>query len=247
MEACNKKRAWIVIAIFSVFLYQQFCSKIGTLVANVFDYNTIDKYNVFAWISIHHIVQTLFALVPIAILSKTYNMDFGFKSGNKKIGLKYVRIFTMAMLAYITIISVIGYFSNQIMQYDYPLTCANVIGSLSFQLFLSGPSEEILFRALPISIIACFIPSEKGIRISKLHISWAIVISAVFFALAHIKWTVNPFSASFNYMQLLLSFVLGIMYGIVYQKSKSVIYPMMMHSFTNVAVVGAGYILSIIR
>lgn len=66
------------------------------------------------------------------------------------------------------------------------------------------------------------------------------------FALAHIKWTVNPFSVSMNYFQLLFSLVLGTMYGIVYQRSKSVIYPMMMHSLSNVAIVGAEYILSII-
>ncbi|POZ89764.1 hypothetical protein CN13_02310 [Petrotoga sp. HKA.pet.4.5] len=245
--AVNKsKRARIVITILLVFLFQQACSKLGSLVANMFDYSTIDKNGVFAWISIHHIVQALLALVLIIIMSKTYNIDFGLKVGDKRTGLKYVKIFTLAMLAYIAIISAIRYLSGQISQYDYPLTCTNVLGYLSFQLFLSGPSEEILFRALPISIITCLIPSEKGIKISKLHISWANLISAIFFALAHIKWTVNPFSVSMNYFQLLFSLVLGTMYGIVYQRSKSVIYPMMMHSLSNVAIVGAEYILSII-
>lgn len=247
MKIYNKKRVCIVNTLFLIYLFQHFSSKIGTLVANTFDYEIIDKYNVFAWLSIHHIVQTLLALVPIYILSKTLNIDFGFKLGDKKIGIKYVKIFTMAMLAYITITAFISYLSNQIVQYDYPLTYTNILGSLSFQLFFSGPSEEILFRALPISIITYLIPSEKGVKMRKLHISWAIIISAVFFALAHIKWTVNPFSVSIDCMQLLFSLVLGIMYGIVYQKSKSVIYPMIMHSFTNVAVVGAGYILSIVK
>lgn len=247
MEMYNTKRVRVGIRLILVFLFQQISSKIAALVANIFDYSTIDKYDVFAWLTIHHIVQALFALVLIAILSKTHNIDFGFKLGDKKIGIKYVKIFTMAMLAYITITSAIGYLSNQIMQYDYPLTYVNVLGSLSFQLIFSGPSEEILYRALPISIITYLIPSEKGIKISKLHISCANIISAIFFALAHIKWTVSPFSLSMDYMQLLFSLGLGVMYGIVYQKSKSVIYPMIMHSFTNVAVVGAGYILYIVR
>lgn len=243
----NTKRVKISITLLLIFLFQQISSKIGALVANNFDYNTIDKYDVFVWLSIHHIAQTLLALVLIIILSKTYNIDFGFKLGDIKIGIKYVKIFTIAMLAYIAISSVIGYFSNPIMQYDYPLTYVNVLGTLSFQLFCSGPSEEILFRALPISIITYLIPSEKGIKISKLHISWANIISAIFFALAHIKWMVSPLSLSIDYMQLLFSFGLGIMYGIAYQKSKSVIYPMIMHSLTNVAVVGAGYILYIVQ
>jgi membrane protease YdiL (CAAX protease family) len=240
-------RTTILAVLLSVFLFQQAASKIGKYVANIFDYSLIDSYNVFAWISVHHIVQTLLALVPIIILSKIYNIDFGFRLGDKKTGLKLIRIYTIAMLVYITFTSVITYFGNQIVQYDYPLTMTNILGSLGFQLFLTGPSEEILFRALPISIFACVISSEKGIKTGKLHISWPNIIAAIFFALAHIKWTISPFSVSFEYMQLLFSLVLGIMYGIVYEKSKSVIYPMIMHSLTNVAVVGAGYILSILK
>ena len=86
----------------------------------MFDYSTIDKNGVFAWISIHHIVQALLALVLIIIMSKTYNIDFGLKVGDKRTGLKYVKIFTLAMLAYIAIISAIRYLSGQISQYDYP-------------------------------------------------------------------------------------------------------------------------------
>jgi len=167
--------------------------------------------------------------------------------GDKKTGVKYVKIFTAAMFAYYTVLSVITYFSNQTIQYDYPLTAANVLGYMGFQLFLSGPSEEILFRALPISIIARFIPSKQDFQEAKFPITWATVISAIFFALAHIKWTLNPFTASFDSMQLLFSLFLGILYGIVYQKTKSVIYPMIMHSLTNVTVVGAGYVLSMLK
>lgn len=47
--AVNKsKRARIVITILLVFLFQQACSKLGSLVANMFDYSTIDKNGVFA-------------------------------------------------------------------------------------------------------------------------------------------------------------------------------------------------------
>lgn len=243
----NNTKVKIVITVLLVFIFQQFSSKIGALVANIFDYSSIDKYDIFARVSIHHIVQALLALVLIFILSKTYNIYFGLKLGDTKIGFRYVKVFTLAMLAYIIILSFISYLINKIIQYDYPLTFGNVLGSLSFQLLLSGPSEEILFRALPISVITCLIPSEKGIKLPKLHISWAIIISAIFFALAHINWTVSPFSLSFNFLQLLFSLVLGIMYGIVYQKSKSVIYPMIMHSVTNVAVVGAGYIMNLLK
>ena len=48
-------------------------------------------------------------------------------------------------------------------------------------------------------------------------------------------------------MQLLFCFALGIVDGKVYQKTNSVLYPMIMHSLTNVAVVGSGYILAVIK
>lgn len=247
MKTSIKKSVWVVVTLLLILIFQQICSKIGAFVADFIDYSAIDKYDVFAWISIHHIVQALIALVVIAIMAKFYNIDFGLKLGDKRLGIKYVLIFTASMLAYIAIISVGIYLGNRTMQYSYPLTYINVLGSLGFQLFLSGTSEEILFRALPISIIVCLIPYEKGVKIFKLHISWAIIITAIFFALAHIKWTVVPFTISYDFMQLLFSFALGIVYGKVYQKTNSVLYPMIMHSLTNVAVVGSGYILSIIK
>jgi hypothetical protein len=80
-------RTTILAVLLSVFLFQQAASKIGKYVANIFDYSLIDSYNVFAWISVHHIVQTLLALVPIIILSKIYNIDFGFRLGDKKTGI----------------------------------------------------------------------------------------------------------------------------------------------------------------
>lgn len=165
--------------------------------------------------------------------------------GDKKTGVKYVKMFTTAMLVYMAVTSAIAYLSDQIIQYDYPLTLANILGAIGFQLFLTGPSEEILFRALPISVITRVIPSTKGTRAKRLHISWATIISAVFFSLAHIKWTLSPLSVGYDSIQLLFSLLLGVMYGVVYQESKSVIYPMIMHSITNVTVVGVGYMLSI--
>lgn len=102
--------------------------------------------------------------------------------GDKKTGVKYVKMFTTAMLVYMAVTSAIAYLSDQIIQYDYPLTLANILGAIGFQLFLTGPSEEILFRALLISVITRVIPSTKGTRAKRLHISWATIISAVFFS-----------------------------------------------------------------
>jgi uncharacterized protein len=48
-----------------------------------------------------------------------------------------------------------------------------------------------------------------------------------------------PFSAMFDPSQVVYSVILGLFYGVCYARSKSMVYPMEMHSFTNVLAVGA--------
>jgi hypothetical protein len=45
------------------------------------------------------------------------------------------------------------YTSGQPLTYDFTLDQRNVLGTLGFQLLLSGTSEEILYRALPITVL----------------------------------------------------------------------------------------------
>ena len=53
-----------------IFVFQQFASGAGRLVASLCTYDRIDPYDIFAWISIHHIVQMIIALMAIGILAK---------------------------------------------------------------------------------------------------------------------------------------------------------------------------------
>lgn len=84
---------------------------------------------------------------------------------------------------------IIGYKLNAIAPYEYELNVTNVLGSLGFQLLLSGTSEEILFRALPIIVFG-----EFGCREEKNNYQRAIIIASVLFSIAHIKWTIFPFT-----------------------------------------------------
>lgn len=244
----NQKRTSILhnlaIIIF-LLVFQQLASKAGNYIADMFTYNQIDKNGVFAWISVHHIVQMLLALIAIWVIIKILKLDFRFRSGNIKIGLKYTFVFSVVILVYVLISYYIGYASNQIQAYEYPLNVKNVIGSLGFQLLLSGTSEEILFRALPITLLIYSCGTSKKIKIWKWHTSFEIIIAAFLFSLAHINWTLNPLAINADWFQLIYAFILGICYGVVYQKSESIIYPMTMHSLSNVIMVGVGYIFAI--
>jgi membrane protease YdiL (CAAX protease family) len=235
-----------IVAIALLLIFQQFASKVGHYIANCFNYKVIDEYGIFAYMSVHHVVQMLIALLVMVVLTKKYKFDFGFSAGDKKLGIKYLLVFIGAILIFTMISYGIRYFSNQIIQYDYPLNVKNVLSTLGFQLLLSGPSEEVLFRALPIGILTFRIGSNKERKFTKLNLSYENIIAAVLFSIAHISWTINPFSIDMNYLQLIYCFILGIVYGKAYQESNSVLYPIIMHSISNVIMVGLGYIFSII-
>lgn len=98
-------------------------------------------------------------------------------------------------------------------------------------MFLSGPSEEILFRALPITLFIMLF--GRSVKL-KLGISLEVVLAALLFAFAHMDSPRIDF-------QIYYAFVLGIAYGVAYQKSGSIFYPMLMHSITNVLAVGIGH------
>ena len=219
-----------------MFIFQTFASKLGGFIADLFQYEAIDKDGTFMSVSVHHIVQMIAALVLIFVISKKSDLDFWLKPRLNKSGILYTAIFAIVILIYVLISYVVGYSLNTIAPYEYELNISNVLGTLGFQLLLSGTSEEILFRALPITVLGGFICKEKK------SYTVIIVIASVLFSAAHIRWTLFPVSISFSWFQLIYAFILGIAYGLTYVKSKSIIYPMIMHGLSNFFMVGMGYI-----
>ena len=222
-----------------LFIIQTFASKIGGYIAKLFDYTIIDSDNTFMNISVHHIVQMLIVLLVILIIHKTRKLNFTLKPKFSKTGILYTAIFSFVILIYVLISYIIGYSNSAIAPYGYDLNAVNILGTLGFQLLLSGTSEEILFRALPITVIG-------KLTNSKSKNVLGILVASVLFSIAHIQWSLVPFTISFDLFQLVYAFILGIAYGVTYIKSKSIIYPMIMHGMSNFLMVGIGYIFAII-
>lgn len=220
-------------------IIQQTISKVGGVVANLFTYKKLDPQNLFAFITVHHIVQGIIALVIIIGFKKLYKINFGFKLGKVKEGLNYVGIFTIIMFIYVLTSYLIFYNLGMIQELDFSLNSNNVLGTLGFQILLSGPSEEILFRAFPISILLLIF--KKSI-ILKWGITLETIIAAFLFSIAHIQWSLSPFVLNMDYYQLVYAFILGVVYGKVFQKSDSILYPILMHSISNFLYVGIGYL-----
>ena len=219
-----------------VFAVQTAAAKAGSLAAGCFDYSKPDPDNVFLFKTVHHIVQAAIALVIIFIITKTKKVSFRLKPIKNSAGIKYTCIFTAVIFVYVVISYFVGTKTGSVVPYAFELNRRNCLGDLMFQLLLSGPSEEILFRALPITVLGMINKDGKKKE-------WAaILISALLFGIAHIGWSINPFSISFSWFQVVYAAVLGIAYGITYVKSESIIYPMIMHSMSNVIMDGVGFL-----
>lgn len=147
---------------------------------------------------------------------------------------------SLVLTVYMIISYVIGYSFDLIRPYNYPLNGRNVAGTLAFQLFLSGPSDEILFRALPVALLAYMMKN-----ISKGNVFLSSMIAAFLFSIAHINWSVTAsgLNLSYDIFQLIYAFVLGTVQGIIFLKTESVYYSMAIHSISNVLSVGIGYLI----
>lgn len=238
MEAVKGKdfKLKVILLTLAVFLFQQFASRMGVNIANLLDYSYIDKDNTYAWISVHHMIQMILAILLIAIIYRKSKLSFYLKPRFNKVGIKYVLIFGLVYFVYVVVYNLIVYSFDVANPYQFELNSSNILGTLGFQLMLSGPSEEILFRALPITVIGSIWKEEDRKNV------FLVIIAAIMFTIAHINWSLNPFMISFSWPQLATAFILGVLEGILYVKTKSIIYAMLCHSLSNVIVVGVGYI-----
>jgi len=235
---CNRA-AFGMFAFILLLVMQILLGKAGHLLAALIPYQQIDPFDSFAEISIHHAVQLLIAMSIILALRKLLYLDFYFQLGDKKKGIKYLTIFTAAF----AVISVAQHafmaVNNQLPVYAFSLDERNIIGTLGFQLLLSGPAEEVVFRALPIILLTYSF--GKSIEI-KGSFTLEVILASVLFAFAHVNWSLIPLTFEANCFQIIYAFLLGTIQGIVYQRSRSILYPVLMHSFSNVLMVGGGYV-----
>lgn len=235
-----QKIALCLLALLLLTLFLLGVPQLAGTVADSFDYTDIDPDGAYAWVSVHHLVQALVFLVLIGLISGRRATDFGLVRGDAAVGKRYVVRFSLFFGIYVVGAYLSSVLTRSLQPFPYPLTGRNVLGQTAFQLFLSGPSEELIFRAFAITVLGTI--SRR--RFFSGRISFANGIAAVIFGLAHVHFSLVPFNLSFSVFQLIYAFVLGLFYGDCYEKSGSVFYPMLMHSISNVLMVGTSIVLT---
>jgi hypothetical protein len=185
------------------------------------------------WLYSHHAFQLAFALVTIAILKRLRPFDAGLRWPP---GPTYLGPAVLWGLAFGVIMTVADYGPDiaamRAPDVGFPLTTGNVIGWTIFEGIYVGPTEEIPFRSLLVGYLIAAMPGK--LRIGRHTMSWAGVIVAAIFALAHVgNLIMMPSWAAFG--QQLYAFALGVLYAYWFEKSRSVVAPIVGHNVSDVA------------
>jgi uncharacterized protein len=191
------------------------------------------------WLDEHHISQMVFALILIGIFSRGRFSDWGLNLRNLKLSWRIFAWFVPACLALLFLFDTLPYLTkHQAPDFDFPVTRANVLGWLSFQWLLPGPSEEILFRGLVHTYLA---QTWKGIwQFGKFSMPTAGILATLIFCLGH----VNPLHAPHViWSQQFWAFALGIYYSAVYHRTGSLLAPILSHNFWDGTVFAAWFLL----
>lgn len=112
-------------------------------------------------------------------------------------------------------------------------------------LLLDAIAEEVLYRAFIIGLLS--IGFDKHFEMGKFKISHAALLSIPLFAVSHVQILLFPLKIiSFDIIQLGLTFFTGFIFAYSYEKSHSLILPILLHGYTNFVITISAYLILLI-
>ena len=109
------------------------------------------------------------------------------------------------------------------------------LNTLMFQLTMPGFDEELAFRGIMIGLLSQVLVSNW--KIKKLNLgNPSILITSILFGLIHGLNLDKSFNLSFNISYFLWTFSIGFALGWVFVKSKSILFPIILHNTLNFVV-----------
>jgi len=184
------------------------------------------------WLYVQHAGQLLVALILIAILKRSLvPADFGLHWPRSKTYVWPAILWGTLFGALMTLVD----YAPELIAHSKPdpgfaLTAANISGWLFFEGVYVGPTEEIPFRSLLITLLAAALPAR--LRVGRLEMRWAGILVALIFALLH--------ASSFDSRawpqalgQQVYAFALGVLYAYWLEKSGSIVAPIVGHNVSD--------------
>lgn len=193
---------------------------------------------------VFYALQTGMAILVVRYLLKYSISDMGFNLKNWKTSIKYVLKFSLIwlildILFYLICIKYMRGFDSYIAYY-YVKDSNNLLKDILVGCMMAGIGEEPLFRGLIILILSPVITNQ--LNLGKIKLPLLALFSGFIFMLAHIVYEISPFRVvRIDYMQLFLTFLLGTTWATIFIKTKSLLGPIMAHSFANTIQIMSGY------
>lgn len=201
-------------------------SKSAVILADLFSKGSF-KYT---WYTYHHLIQAVICLIVIYGLRLIgVGHDFGLNTKNTRQTGRTLLGFTWFFVISTSVAYLVIQWSAGWQNYlDFSLTSDHVFRYLFFEGVVVGIGEELLFRALIYTIL--FYAFPETIRLNqRIRISYAVVLSALIFMLAHINLSIF----TFDIFQLFMAFGLGCFYGWFLENTKSIIGPILAHNISD--------------
>ncbi len=168
------------------------------------------------------------SLVVLRFFRRGLHSDFGLRLPE---GVSYARAALGWGLLFAMLLAGIEWSSmaamHQFPQEQYPLNRTNVSGWLAFAGLFSGPSQEVLYRGLLVTYLMARLPGRVGFR--RLEMSVGGVVAAAITALPQLTALFS--SPLYLALALLLTvFAMGVLFAYWFEKSKSLLAPVIGHN-----------------
>jgi membrane protease YdiL (CAAX protease family) len=187
----------------------------------------------FIWLSLHHIIQIILA-VAIMVLPGWHRSlsEWGLNLKNYDKTKKIILKFSLGWIICTTIFTfVTQWLSGWPKLLEFYLNIDNILKYLIFETIIVGISEEIVFRGLVYGTLSPYFSKKVKIGFS---ISYAGIISALFFAIAHVGFQLFPFTiTAFAPMQVFVAFALGLFYAVLREETGSLLGPILAHNISD--------------
>ncbi len=197
------------------------------------------------WLYLHHGVQFVLTLAAIAVVRRFVRADYGLHlpRGKSYVGVALIGGAGFSLIACAVMYgpSLLAHTSPSL---GYAPTTGNVIGWLTFEGLYVGATEETLFRALLVTYLAATIPGR--VELLGRDLSLGGVLAAAIFGLSHWNYGVLPFPLALG--QQVYAFALGLLYAYCFEKSGSIVAPVLAHNISDLIPTALGLLLvSLVR
>ncbi|HWD26361.1 MAG TPA: CPBP family intramembrane glutamic endopeptidase [Rhizomicrobium sp.] len=184
------------------------------------------------YLYIHHAFQLAWGLVFIALLKRFVPFDAGLHPPPDK---SYIVPAILWGVFFGVLMTVVDYLPDLLarrpMDLGFPVNRDSIVGWTLFEGVYVGPTEEIPFRSLLVGFLMAVMPAQ--LRVGRYSMSWAGIVVAAIFALAHVNNLIaHPSWATAG--QQVYAFALGVLYAYWFEKSRSVIAPIIGHNVSDV-------------